>query len=162
MHPRLICLIALACLSAAAVPAFAADPPPPADYKVGDKLAAPTPSATPGGDLRRELECAGAQGLGPDEGLPRPEAGPVKDGDPRAQEMMARMRQAMQSAPTVPALDGQRVRIAGFLVPLESNGDKLRGVPAGALLRRLHPTRRRRRPTRSSTWCWRSRCRACA
>ena len=127
MHPRLICLIALACLSSAAVPAFAADPPPPADYKVGDKLAAPTPSATPGGDLKTvNWNALVPKDWDPMKAFRDQKLDQLKDGDPRAQEMMTRMRQAMQSAPTVPALDGQRVRIAGFLVPLESNGDKLR------------------------------------
>ena len=43
----------------------------------------------------------------------------LNDGDPRANELMARMRKAWDSAPVNPALVGQVVRIPGYVVPLE-------------------------------------------
>ena len=47
----------------------------------------------------------------------------LNDGDPRAQAMLKRMREAFDNAPTNPALVGQKVRIPGFVVPLESSND---------------------------------------
>ena len=43
----------------------------------------------------------------------------LNDGDPRANELLARMRKAWDHAPVNPALVGQTVRIPGFVVPLE-------------------------------------------
>ncbi len=43
----------------------------------------------------------------------------LNDGDPRANELMARMRKAWDNAPVNPALVGQVVRIPGYVVPLE-------------------------------------------
>lgn len=43
----------------------------------------------------------------------------LNDADPRANELMARMRKAWDTAPVNPALVGQVVRIPGFVVPLE-------------------------------------------
>jgi hypothetical protein len=43
----------------------------------------------------------------------------LSDNDPRANELLARLRADADRAPVVPALDGKRVRIAGFVVTLE-------------------------------------------
>lgn len=43
----------------------------------------------------------------------------LNDGDPRATEMMRRVREVWDNAPGNPALDGKPVRIPGFVVPLE-------------------------------------------
>jgi hypothetical protein len=45
--------------------------------------------------------------------------GSLNDGDPRANDLLARMRKAWDNAPVNPALIGQLVRIPGFVVPLE-------------------------------------------
>jgi hypothetical protein len=45
------------------------------------------------------------------------------DADPRAVQMMQRMREIWDNAPTNPALVGQAVRIPGFVVPLEESKD---------------------------------------
>jgi hypothetical protein len=44
----------------------------------------------------------------------------LEDSDPRASEAMAQLRAEWDRAPIVPAMAGQRVRIAGFVVPLET------------------------------------------
>ena len=51
--------------------------------------------------------------------------GSLKDADPRATEALKRMREALDNAPIQPALNGVSVRIPGFVVPLERNGDQL-------------------------------------
>lgn len=43
----------------------------------------------------------------------------LSDSDPRAAELMRRVREAWDQAPAEPAMDGRRIRIAGYVVPLE-------------------------------------------
>ncbi len=50
----------------------------------------------------------------------------LQDGDPRADELLAKMRAAWDNAPANPALVGQAVRIPGFVVPLEEGRDGIR------------------------------------
>jgi hypothetical protein len=49
----------------------------------------------------------------------------LKDSDPKAQEALEKMRSAWDQAPVETALNGQRVRIAGFVVPLERKGEQI-------------------------------------
>ena len=50
----------------------------------------------------------------------------LQDNDPRAMEIMARMREEWDRAPVVERLSGQSVRIPGFVVPLEGDGRTIR------------------------------------
>jgi uncharacterized protein len=43
----------------------------------------------------------------------------LQDSDPRAQEALMNLKEAWKNAPIAPAMDGARVRIPGFIVPLE-------------------------------------------
>ncbi len=52
--------------------------------------------------------------------------GGLSDADPRAAQMLKQMRQAWDNAPSNPALDGQSVRIPGYVVPLEETRDGLK------------------------------------
>jgi uncharacterized protein len=47
----------------------------------------------------------------------------LDDADPRANQMLKKMRDVWDNAPTNPALVGQLVRIPGFVVPLEDSPD---------------------------------------
>jgi len=50
--------------------------------------------------------------------------GRINDADPRAGDMMLRLRAAWDNAPTVPAMDGVAVKLPGYIVPLEeANGE---------------------------------------
>ena len=49
--------------------------------------------------------------------------GILTDGDPRAAALMQRIREAWDAAPTVAGLDGRKVRLAGYLVPIETGPD---------------------------------------
>jgi len=51
--------------------------------------------------------------------------GAMSDADPKAIEMLKRMRETWDNAPTNVALDGQNVRIPGYLVPLDETKDGL-------------------------------------
>ena len=46
----------------------------------------------------------------------------LSDNDPRAQEMLTKLRALWDDAPVVSALDGARIRLPGFAVPLETDG----------------------------------------
>jgi hypothetical protein len=50
----------------------------------------------------------------------------LQDGDPKAAQMLKRMREVWDKAPVNPALVGQRVRIPGFVVPLEDTKDGIK------------------------------------
>ncbi len=50
----------------------------------------------------------------------------MNDSDPRANEMLKRMRETWDNAPTNNDMDGASVRIPGYLVPLEDTKDGLK------------------------------------
>ena len=50
----------------------------------------------------------------------------LQDGDPRATEMLKRMRQVWDNAPVNADLVGKAVRIPGFVVPLEDTKDGIK------------------------------------
>lgn len=43
----------------------------------------------------------------------------ISDGDPRAEAIMSKLRDVLDAAPTRPELDGRRVRLPGYVVPLD-------------------------------------------
>jgi hypothetical protein len=49
----------------------------------------------------------------------------LSDDDPRAQELLDKLRALWSEAPVVPALEGQRVKLPGFVVPLEMDATKI-------------------------------------
>ena len=51
----------------------------------------------------------------------------IDDFDPRAQVILDEMMLAMQSAPIVPELDGNMIKIPGYVVPVEAEGQKVTG-----------------------------------
>ena len=52
--------------------------------------------------------------------------GALPDSDPRVQQLYERMREVWDNAPPVPQLAGQRIRLPGYVVPLEESKDGLR------------------------------------
>ncbi len=50
----------------------------------------------------------------------------LDDFDPRAVEIMEKIREVWDAAPVVERLSGQRIRIPGFVVPLEGDGEHIR------------------------------------
>ena len=49
----------------------------------------------------------------------------ISDDDPRAQQLLDKLRALWNEAPVVPALEGQRVKLPGFVVPLEMDAKKI-------------------------------------
>ncbi len=52
--------------------------------------------------------------------------GMLSDSDPRVQDMMQELREVLDNAPTVAALDGAAVKLPGFVVPLDEGKDGLK------------------------------------
>jgi uncharacterized protein len=50
----------------------------------------------------------------------------LKDSDPRARDALIAVGEAWKNAPIIPTLNGQRVKIAGFVVPLDINKKKVK------------------------------------
>jgi hypothetical protein len=49
----------------------------------------------------------------------------LQDSDPRAMAALDKLKKLWDEAPAEPALNGRRIRIAGFALPLERQGDKV-------------------------------------
>ncbi|WP_316367801.1 DUF3299 domain-containing protein [Candidatus Thiodiazotropha sp. CDECU1] len=49
----------------------------------------------------------------------------LEDDDPRAQKILEELEAAWAEAPVVESLDGKRVKLPGFVVPIEGDGKKL-------------------------------------
>jgi hypothetical protein len=49
----------------------------------------------------------------------------LSDDDPRAQQILDQLQEAWNAAPVVESLDGKRVKLPGFVVPIEGDGKKL-------------------------------------
>lgn len=49
----------------------------------------------------------------------------LKDSDPRAMETLEKLKRAWNDAPAEPALNGKKIRIPGFALPLERQGNKV-------------------------------------
>jgi uncharacterized protein len=114
-----IAIVVMAALLSCARLAHAAE-----DYKVGDHLATPGTSATTDTKFRIILWSS----LIPKSWDPLKELkggnldanlAMMSDADPRAQELVLRMQEVWEKAPVEPSLDGARIRIAGFMVPLD-------------------------------------------
>jgi len=106
---------ALAVMIGFSLPANAAD-----KYRVGDRLppaAAKSPAAAPYQTIR--WEALVPEGWDPAKDLRDLNLGMLGDSDRRANEALERMRKAWDEAPVERAWNGQRVRIPGFVVPLE-------------------------------------------
>ncbi len=107
--------------------ARAQKPAPPAQsgYQVGERL---TPAAPARASEFAEIEW--------DDLLP-PDWNPqalfddinlddMTDSDPRAIDLMRRLREEWDRAPVVERMNGRRIRIPGFVVPLEGDGKTIR------------------------------------
>ncbi|MGD2119698.1 MAG: DUF3299 domain-containing protein, partial [Chromatiales bacterium] len=49
----------------------------------------------------------------------------ISDDDPRAQKLLDKLKALWKEAPVVPELEGQRVKLPGFVVPLEMETDRI-------------------------------------
>lgn len=96
------------------------------EYKVGDKLV-PGKSA-PASKAFKEVswEALVPKHWDPAKIFKDLDLDKLDDSDPRAMEALERMRQAWNEAPTEPSLNGARIRIPGFVVPLDAQRGQLK------------------------------------
>jgi hypothetical protein len=90
-----------------------------ADFAVGERLAPASPPAEKSGVQEIKWEALVPSGWNPQSRLKELNLANLQDSDPRAMEALAQLRAELDSAPVVPALDGTRVKIPGFVVMLE-------------------------------------------
>lgn len=119
-----IVLVAASLAGAACVIAHAATS---SDYRVGDRLpqAAQKPAA---GNAYKEIrwDALMPPHWDPMAALKGLDFAKLDDSDPRAMEALERLRKEWSTAPVNPAMNGARIRIPGFVVPLEGSRGKLR------------------------------------
>jgi uncharacterized protein len=128
MNPLAKTVLALA---AALLSACGEDPEP---------MASGSPAASGAGPNQEELAAepgaAGEYAVLDWEALIPPEWHPDKlteeydvanlaDDDPRARELMAKLQALWKEAPVVPSLDGKRIRLPGFVVPIEADAESV-------------------------------------
>ncbi|MFN0162491.1 MAG: DUF3299 domain-containing protein [Burkholderiales bacterium] len=109
----------LAAAAAAVVPAGLAQER--GGFKLGDRLA---PGTARSGATYREIdwEKLVPPGWDPAAAFKGLDLANLKDGDPRAMEAMARVQEAWDQAPLNQEMHNIKVRIPGFVVPLERRG----------------------------------------
>ena len=122
MRNRALPLLLLAALAACGPDSAAA----PEKYKTGD----PLPQAKPAGNMQGKYRETAWEALVPKSWNPAKsfrnmDFSQLQDNDPRAGEMLAKIQEAWNNAPVEGALNGQRIRIAGFAVPLERDGERV-------------------------------------
>jgi hypothetical protein len=101
-------------------------PPEKAEYRVGDRLAEPKSPAA----VQTTYKETGWKALVPPDWDPMKalrelDMGNLSDSDPRAMRALEQLRAAWDNAPVEPALNGARIRIPGFVVPLERQRDQI-------------------------------------
>lgn len=112
---------------------------PNGQYKVGDRLpqnkaaAAPAPASKPApvpaaSDSYKEIrwEALIPKNWDPSKDFKNLDMNFLNDGDPRAMAALQTMREAWDKAPVEASLNGTRIRIPGFIVPLDGERGKLR------------------------------------
>lgn len=95
------------------------------DYAVGEHLAKPAPQP-PGGFRTINFDDLMPLDWDPNAVFEQLDMANLKDNDPRAMEMLAQIKKAWEQAPVVPELNGQKIRMAGFLVRLEGDDKHIR------------------------------------
>jgi len=100
-------------------------------YKVGDRLEAQKAARADGrkgAERYREVKWDDliSPSWNPDAIIKSLNLDMMQDSDARAIAAMQRLKEEWNRAPANPALDGSEVKLAGFVVPLERDGDSLR------------------------------------
>ncbi len=112
----------------AAAPVSKVQPPPVVESTAPQ---APAASADAAGEVAAGVKEIEWDALIPDDYSPEKlfeeyQAESLDDDDPRAAELMEKLRKLWDEAPVRPELDGQTVKLPGFTVPLEGDNDETR------------------------------------
>ncbi|WP_284618423.1 DUF3299 domain-containing protein [Aquabacterium humicola] len=79
------------------------------------------PASKPGGYTELRWDDLVPKGWDPMAGVKDKNLGALNDGDPRAMDMMTKLREAWDNAPAEPKLDGAAIKLPGYLVPLDES-----------------------------------------
>ncbi len=94
------------------------------DYKLGERLQPNKSMTAPlAGYTEITWEALTPKGWDPAASFREMNLSRLKDSDPRAIEALAKLRKVWDEAPLEQSMNGKRIRIAGFAVPLERVGD---------------------------------------
>lgn len=93
------------------------------DYRVGERLPASKGAAK--GFQEIVWDDLMPKGWDPMAAFKGIDLNRLQDSDPKAIEMLARVRAEWDKAPVEPAMNGKRIKIPGFVVPLERKGDEV-------------------------------------
>lgn len=123
-------LLFSALLACASVPALAqesaqkgkANP----GYRVGERLAQDKSAAAPKAFKEVSWEDLVPRHWDPTKMFQDLDLDKLEDSDPRAMEALERLRQAWNDAPVEPSLNGARIRIPGFVVPLDTQRGQIK------------------------------------
>lgn len=93
---------------------------------VGDRLATDNASAAASSSYREvKWEELIPKGWDPGAAFRGVELSKLKDSDPKAIELLEKIRVVWNEAPVEQSLDGQKIRLPGFVIPLERKGDQV-------------------------------------
>ncbi len=104
------------------VPAFAQQP----DYSVGDRLLSSKKPPTKEGFKEVDWEVLVPKDWDPMKDMKNLDLSQMDDADPRVMKAMERMKKIWSDAPVEPSLNGARIRIPGFIVPLDAQRKELK------------------------------------
>ncbi len=96
-----------------------------AGYRLGERLPQSKKRDGAGSYKETSWEALVPKGWDPADMFKDLDLSKMSDGDPRAMDALQRMRDAMDSAPIESSMKGARIRIPGFIVPLENNHGKI-------------------------------------
>jgi uncharacterized protein len=122
----LLCTAAATAVAMATAQTTGVPTPAPALGGTQGKAAAKATPAKPGAPRLIKWDELVPAGWDPMKDLKGMDFSALSDADPRAAQQLKKMREVWDNAPTNPALEGQAVRIPGFVVPLEETKDGLK------------------------------------
>lgn len=97
-----------------------------ADYKLGERLQPKKPDSARSSTLNQiGWEALVPKGWDPAADFRGINLSRMRDGDPRAILALEKLRQVYDEAPLEPSMNGKPIRLAGFAVPLERQGDEV-------------------------------------
>lgn len=97
-----------------------------ADYRLGDRLKPNPPGLARSVDYSEiTWDALVPKGWDPAAEFRGINLSRMKDSDPRAIEALEKLRRVYDEAPVESSLNGKRIRLAGFAVPLERVGDEV-------------------------------------
>jgi hypothetical protein len=96
------------------------------DYKVGDRLQGAKGKGAPQTHREISWDALIPKGWDPMAPLRDLKLETLQDGDPRAMRALEKLQEVWSKAPVAPELDNQKVRLPGFIVPLDADPDQIR------------------------------------